>query len=203
MRATENFRDITLPLISERLVVRLLEVTDLATRFDLLESDPDVAAYSQGPIDRALRSSWIESKKAQIESEVNKPSLSRQLAVVLRSTNQIIGRAGLPQCEIHKPVVELSIFLGKEWWKNGYGTELGRLLLSEAFARMGVSEVRAVVSQSNKYSEMLVRKLGFEKSGEVLSPGHWQHGHLQYVLPREPSPLAAKSHGTDQGNRQS
>lgn len=201
MRATENFRDIALPLFSQRLVVRLLEIVDLPERFDLLESDPDVTAYSQGPIDLALRSSWIESKKEQIAAEVSKPSLSRQLAVVLRSTNQFIGRAGLPQCEIHKPIVELSIFLGKEWWLNGYGTELGCLLLDEAFNRMGVSEVRAVVNPSNKDSEKLASKLGFERTGKKHSPGHWQHGHLQYVLLRERFLLAAKPQGTGERTR--
>jgi RimJ/RimL family protein N-acetyltransferase len=54
----------------------------------------------------------------------------------------------------------------KEDWGKGYGTEATRLVAEEAFANMGLNEIRLEVFNHNQRAIAAYSKVGFEVSGE-------------------------------------
>ena len=54
----------------------------------------------------------------------------------------------------------------KEVWGKGYGTEATRLVAEEAFANLGLNEIRLEVFNHNQRAIAAYSKVGFEVSGE-------------------------------------
>ena len=96
---------------------------------------------------------------------------SGQLAVVLQSTGELIGR-----CGVHRPArpdwpgLELGWTFHPSHWGNGYATEAGRANMAWAFANHDVDELVSVILPENTPSQAVARRLGFTfREERVLS----------------------------------
>lgn len=56
---------------------------------------------------------------------------------------------------------ELTYALGKTYWRQGYATEAGRLLLTYGFEQIGIDRVINAIDPTNTASRTLMSRLGF------------------------------------------
>ena len=104
------------------------------------------------------------------------------VAVVERSTGELIGDAGLHPLAGRGPDVELGYTLARAAWGRGYGTEVGRALVAHAFDVLGMPRVMAQVEPENLASRHVLEKLGMTERGVRLTYGR---PHLLYAVDRE------------------
>ena len=71
-------------------------------------------------------------------------------AVVLRSTGEMVGQAGLTwqDCE-GQPVLEVGYLLKKRFWHQGYASEAARACRDYAFRVLGAEKVSSIIKTDN------------------------------------------------------
>ncbi|MGD9710717.1 MAG: GNAT family N-acetyltransferase [Thermomicrobiales bacterium] len=108
------------------------------------------------------------------------PMSARGLAFAIheRSTDELIGTTALTDTDDYAPDARLfRIVIGeKAYWNHGFGTEATRLVVEEAFAGMGLNEVRLEVFAHNPRAIAVYEGVGFKRTGE----------HLEYLGPDRP-----------------
>src|SRR3954465_10852493 len=84
---------------------------------------------------------------------------SKRLVGTTALTDRVSGRNGVSAL--------FRIVIGeKDVWGRGYGTEATRLVAEEAFANLGLNEIRLEVFNHNQRAIAAYSKVGFEMSGE-------------------------------------
>ncbi|NIG56016.1 GNAT family N-acetyltransferase [Chitinophaga sp. Cy-1792] len=89
-------------------------------------------------------------------------------AVDLLETGQFIGFVGFnhPQFEAwFTPCVEIGWRLAPAVWNNGYATEAAIRCFEYAFEELGLKDVYAFTTISNKKSERIMQKAGMQHAG--------------------------------------
>src|ERR671911_413813 len=90
-------------------------------------------------------------------------------AIHERKSKRLVGTTALTDRVSSRDGVSalFRIVIGeKDVWGQGYGTEATRLMAEEAFASMGLSEIRLEVFNHNQRAISAYSKVGFEVSGE-------------------------------------
>jgi RimJ/RimL family protein N-acetyltransferase len=84
---------------------------------------------------------------------------------------------------------ELAYWIAPDEQGEGYATEASRVLLSHCFDRMGLHKVVARAFESNRGSQRVIEKLGFEREGtfrdEVFLGGEWEDYYRYGLLESE------------------
>ena len=88
------------------------------------------------------------------------------LAIVDRKKETHIGNIALQQISDIFRSADFSIIIGnKAYWRKGYGTEAGRLLLHHGFSRLNLHRVACGTFASNTGMQKLALALGMKKEG--------------------------------------
>jgi RimJ/RimL family protein N-acetyltransferase len=149
------------PMIeTERLVLRPFDDNDLAEYFAIMDT-PEVRASLLLPDTFNEYTAWD-----QMAAFAGQWTLrgTGQWAVVLKTTNELIGRCGthLP----HRPDwpgVEVGWTFHPRHWGNGYATEAGRASVDWAFEnRPNETTLHSMIRPSNVASAAVARRLGFQ-----------------------------------------
>ena len=91
-------------------------------------------------------------------------------SVLLKETGELIGRAGLDmRAGFETP--ELGFVVGVPWQGRGLAEEICGAILAYAEKELGITRVQAMVEPANTVSLRLLKKLGFQKSGEYDEGG--------------------------------
>ena len=86
--------------------------------------------------------------------------------IVLKKGKRVIGEAGLLRMFAPWRNTDMTIIIGeKDARGKGYGTEVGRLLLSYAFEQLGFHRISIGVVGFNKNAIRFWKSLGFKKEG--------------------------------------
>jgi len=144
-------------ITTQRLVLRSAHPSDLRPLQDLVFSDPEVMRLAfEG---KSL--SAEESSKFFAES-FDHDGNGKQIGVLrLRADETIIGFAGLLSCEaLGERDYEIGFILGREFWGNGYATEIGRAQIEYGFEVAGCERLLALVAPDNKPSIAVLTKIG-------------------------------------------
>lgn len=103
--------------------------------------------------------------------------------------NQLMGLIELSEKDEGEGVAEIGIWLGPEFHGNGYGTEASRILVNHAFNELRYHKVFARAFGSNKASQRIWEKLGFEKEGELREQtyreGEYEDTYVYGILEHE------------------
>ena len=99
--------------------------------------------------------------------------------VVLRSDGTVVGHCGLLEKEIDGArEIERVYVLAKAAWGRGYATEIGAALRDEAFHRLSIPKLAAIIDPENLASAAVAGRLGFTYTRDLerLDPfgGHHQ-----------------------------
>jgi RimJ/RimL family protein N-acetyltransferase len=195
-----------LPLESERLFLRPFTADDFGALF-AIQSRSDVARWLYwGPRNEDEVRASLETKIASSTLVNDNDSLS--LAVVLKSSSEVIGEGSLFLLSAEHRQGEIGFIFHPDHHGHGYATETARLLLRLAFEEFGLHRVIGRLEPRNAASARLLERLEMRREAHFIEnefvKGEWQ-SELVYALlerewraqsPQTPSPANPKAHRT-------
>jgi RimJ/RimL family protein N-acetyltransferase len=176
----------TLPLYTERLILRVHEHGDLE---DLLEfhSDPNVVRYLPWPI--RTRAQVAEALIPKMRAgRVDKEDEWLVLALQLRSSKRVIGEVVLKCSSVERSEAELGYAMHAGYHGQGLAFEAASAMVGLAVGELGVERLVAELDARNAASIRLLERLGFSlhRSYESEFKGELAPG-LEFELLRRPS----------------
>lgn len=149
-------------LETERLILRDF-VKDDWQRVLEYQSDPLYLRYNEWTerTPRAVQEfvGWFLSQQAQ------QPRIKYQLAIVLKSTNQLIGNCGVRMDSENALEADTGYELDPKHWQHGYATEAAHAIVDFGFNHFGVHRIWAACIAENVASAHVLEKLGLKLEG--------------------------------------
>jgi len=142
-------------LETQRLVLRDLEFRDLPALQGIL-GDPLVMWAYGAPFSESEVAAWLERQLA------NYHEYGHGLwAVVLRTTNTMIGECGITYQDIDgERLPEVGYHFNKDYWHQGYATEAAKACQDWAFQNLPIDTLYAQVRDTNTASINVAIRLG-------------------------------------------
>jgi 8-oxo-dGTP diphosphatase len=149
-------------LRTKRILLRPLQAQD-APAFHRLINDWDICrklpdAPFPYPVD--LAGEWIAAAAADREA-----GSAQQFALVEAASGALIGCAGLRLARDGKSA-DLGYWLGRKYWRQGFGLEVATRLTSWGLAEMQINKVTATVAEDNEASLTVLARAGFTETGK-------------------------------------
>ncbi|MBP8914289.1 MAG: GNAT family N-acetyltransferase, partial [Bilophila sp.] len=171
----------TLPLVTERLRVRLWTEADRAA-FRRMNADPRVMKFFPSTLSEAESDALL----ARIQAHQAEHGFTLW-AVEDKATGNLAGLTGLARVAFDAPFtpcVEIGWRFLPEYWGTGYALEAARSVMGYAFKVLELPEVVAFTTESNLPSQGLMRRLGMlhnpaeDFDHPALPPDHPLHRHV-------------------------
>lgn len=145
-------------LRGDGLTLRTIEEDDLAFLRDTL-NDPDVRRYlpNRAPYTLAQEHDYYENVICDDEN----------VQLLIWADGDRIGTIGLHPATAVSGSAELGLFLAKDHWGRGLGTEASRVVSEYAFSERRLHRVSARVMDGNDGSRRIWEKLGFRHEATV------------------------------------
>jgi RimJ/RimL family protein N-acetyltransferase len=106
-----------------------------------------------------------------IQEDEENPIKDHTYAVTLKDSGKLIGG-----CDMHVNSGEASLgwVLHRDYWKRGYGTELGKALLKYGFEELNLHRITARCDVENYGSFRVMEKIGMRREGLFIEgrPAH-------------------------------
>ena len=112
------------------------------------------------PYPVALAGEWIAAAAADREA-----FKAQQFALVVEASGALIGCAGLRLSRDGKSA-DLGYWLGRKYWRQGFGLEVAARLTSWGLAEMQISKITATVADDNEASLAVLTRAGFTETGK-------------------------------------
>jgi RimJ/RimL family protein N-acetyltransferase len=145
---------------TERLLLRRWRAEDRAP-FAVLNADPEVREFLQGPIDRERSDAFVDAIEAQWQ--VHGWGL---WAVEVPTVAEFIGYVGLWPADYlpSGPAVEIGWRLARAQWGHGYATEAAREALRFGFEKLSLDEIVSFTVPQNKRSVAVMERIGLRRA---------------------------------------
>jgi len=145
-------------LETERLILRKFKEDDFAAVHSYASSKENTLYMLFGPNDDDETKTFIQSA---IERAEETPITHYHYAVTLKS-GVLIG-----SCDLHfqDDNGEIGWIIHRDYWKQGYGAELGNALLKLGFDDLGLRRIIATCDSENIGSSKLMEKIGMRREG--------------------------------------
>lgn len=143
-------------LDTKRLRLRPMTLEDLSDYHEYT-SDQEVLKYDYYP-----HQSLAESELSLVKWNLSHP-LGR-FGIELRENGKLIGNASITLQDAE--IVVIGYTLNKDYWRQGFGTELVNALCGLAFGEVAAQAVQARVVSENKASIALLEKCHFKRISE-------------------------------------
>jgi len=173
-------------LITERLILREFRDDDWPAVL-AYQRDPLYLRYTHWP-DRtpgAVRA-FVQSFMAQ---QRERPRTRFQLAITLRSSEQLIGNCGIRMESPEAREAEIGYELAPEHWGHGYATEAARAIVRFGFTELNLHRISSWCVADNIGSVRVLEKLGLHAEGRLREKeyfkGRWWDTLLFGVLEDE------------------
>ncbi|MBB4806103.1 RimJ/RimL family protein N-acetyltransferase [Chryseobacterium defluvii] len=157
-------------LETERLILRKFEENDTERMF-LLDSNPEVMKYIGIPPVNDIKES--ENIIKMIRQQYTDNGIGR-LAVIEKESGLLIGWSGLKlltqPINGYTHVYDLGYRFLPEFWGKGYAIESAKASLDFGFNELNADIIYAHAHSQNEGSNHILKKLGFEKTGEFTEP---------------------------------
>ncbi len=158
-------------LTTERLILR-----------ECKESDwPDVLAYQSDP--RYLRYyEWTERTAEAVQEFVRmflaqqreQPRTKFQLAITLKSTNQLIGNCGIRMQSVDAHEADIGYELSPDHWGRGYATEAASAIVAFGFTELHLHRIWSWCVADNIGSARVLQKLGMQLEGRLRDKEYYK-----------------------------
>ena len=146
-------------LYTSRMLIRNCQRADLP-ELTAMWFDEENGRYLSDPAEE-----YVDDRFRRALDEIENNPKGFFLTLVLRGSRKIIGSCFIFPDEDKKGSFELAYCIHKDYWRQGYASEMLPLLLAWV-RRHGGSEVTAEAAKENAASDALLRKFGFEVVGE-------------------------------------
>jgi len=151
----------------DQLTIRYAYQDDVPDLESLL-GDPDVCEWLWfGPLSpEGVRAYFVPIMRAQAEA-LSHGALADVVEFVVRKSEDgsFVGHGACVAVDGSPQGIEIGFALRKKYWRQGYGTMLGRFLMAFACLRLRAARVEAGCLAGNVGSERLLLKLGLRKEG--------------------------------------
>ena len=151
-------------LRTRRLLLREMTEQDIPDLEEIL-LDPEVTyAYPRPFTEEGVRA-WLARQQQRYRQDG-----FGLWAVVLRSTGEMVGQAGLTwqDCE-GRPVLEVGYLLKKRFWRRGYASEAARACRDYAFQTLGAEKVSSIIKTDNLASIRVAQRNGMVREKEFTA----------------------------------
>lgn len=102
----------------------------------------------------------------QFMNELFNQDVAIRWGIVRKSDNMLMGTCGFNAWEVRRGSRgEVGYDLGKDYWRQGYMTEVLKAVITFGFEEMGLHRIEAYTNLDATPSMNLLVKLGFQKEG--------------------------------------
>lgn len=154
----------TVPLQTERLLLRRFVSSDVSSAYSNWFSDPDVAFYMRW--DAHTDPKQTEEMISNFISHYQKPDFYRW-AITFRSSNEVIGAIGITIDDEFDKIADVSYTLGKKFWGQGIITEALKEVLRFGLLEVGINRIEAFHAIHNPASGKVMKKSGMNYEGHA------------------------------------
>ena len=170
-------------LTTERLILREARKSDWKDVHEYAV-DPDVYRFMPwGP-------NTIEDTKNYIQRAINSrqenPRTNFELAIILKATQKRIGGCGITVSDAGNQQGWIGYCLNKNYWRQGYVTEVSAKLLEFGFYKLNLHRIYATCDTENIASARVLEKIGMQREGKMrddkLIRKKWRDSFLYAVL---------------------
>jgi len=102
-----------------------------------------------------------------LDQQIQTPRIKYQLAVVLKSINQLIGNCGVRMEKANDVEANIGYELNPQYWNYGYATEAAHTVVDFGFQHFGVHRIWADLVADNVGSAHVLEKLGMKLEGRL------------------------------------
>ncbi len=102
-----------------------------------------------------------------LDQQIQTPRIKYQLAVVLKSNNQLIGNCGVRMEKASDVEANIGYELNPQHWNYGYATEAAHAIVDFGFQHFGVHRIWADLVADNAGSAHVLEKLGMKLEGRL------------------------------------
>lgn len=151
-------------LETKRLLLREMEQNDFQDLAEILQ-DPQVMYAYEHDFTQEDVQEWLDRQRKRYAQYG-----FGLWAVVLKSTGEMIGQAGLTMQPYQgREVLEVGYLLKKRFWHQGYAREAAAGCKAYAFEHMQRNKVYSVIKADNTASIKVAESLGMKKEDEFLT----------------------------------
>lgn len=175
-------------LLTKRLIIREASWTDLDDIF-ILESSPEIDEYNTLGIPDN-KDVTREHLRPCIQDQRSKVRKKYCWSILLQTTNEFIGLAGMNLSADRFKMGEIWYNLLPIHWGNGYATEVAKELIRFGFEVLNLHRIEAGVATENKRSIKVLEKVGMSIEGirRKILPirGEWVDNYHYAILEDDP-----------------
>lgn len=143
-------------LFTKRLILRSFLPADFSAVYSWALDPENVRYMAWGPNDESETRAFLDRAKP-----------GQDFAVVLTDTQEVIGSCGLYP-DSSNDTGELGWILKKDFWKQGFGTELGRELVRYGFEDLSLRRIFAPCAADNYGSYRVMERIGLRREAHHL-----------------------------------
>jgi [ribosomal protein S5]-alanine N-acetyltransferase len=148
-------------LESERLIYRKFVGDDFSILFAWTNNLENMM-YREGPLDESKAHDYLN----WLISSTNAEDITHcEYAVVRKLDNKLIGSAVL----MHLPDnPEIGWTVHRDYWRQGYGTEMGKTMLLLGFDKLNFHRITSVCSIYNVASYRVMERIGMRREAQFV-----------------------------------
>lgn len=162
-------------LETERLYLREFTQNDFHDLAEILQNPHVMYAYEHNFSDDDVQS-WLDRQLERYRSYG-----FGLWAMILKSTNQMIGQAGLTiQLYKNTEVLEIGYHLKEQFWHMGYAQEAAAGCKKYAFEYLNEDKVYAIIKSDNIPSIKVAERIGMQKKDEFIT--QYYNGDMLHFL---------------------
>lgn len=166
-------------LTTQRLFLRHFQYLDWEALLQVF-GDPEVMRFGDGVQSKEWVQGWLYTCLEHYQTWG-----FGAYAVVERSSSGVIGYCGLSYFPVlaGQPEIEIGYRLARRAWGQGYATEAARVVRDDAFSRLGIRRLVAMIDPSNVASIRVAEKIGMRYEKDVLLEGYSHPDHIYVANP--------------------
>lgn len=162
-------------LETERLFLREMKQSDFQDLAEILKNPKVMYAYEHDFSDNDVQI-WLDRQIRRY----TKYGFGLW-AIILKSTNEMIGQAGLTmQPYKNIEVFEIGYLLKENFWHNGYAREAARGCKKYAFEHLKKDKVYSIIKANNLSSIKVAESIGMHKEDEFIT--QYYNGDMLHYL---------------------
>ena len=151
-------------IVTERLILRKFELSDVVSAYNNWTSDDQVTKYLRWPthkdisITEIVIKEWIENYE--------KPSFYHW-AIVIKDINEPIGTISVVDSNEELSIFHIGYCIGSKWWNKGIMTEAFTSIISFLFEEVGANRIESQHDPNNFSSGNVMKNCGLKYEGTM------------------------------------
>ncbi len=163
----------TLQLETPRLLLRLMDSSDLDALLGIFGDPVVMASFQTTPFSQEQMEGWMH--RNLVHQDKHGYGL---FSVILKSSDLLIGDCGLEHMEVGgQAAAELGYDFRSDHWNRGYATEAASAVRDYAFHTLKLPFLISLIRVGNQASRRVAEKVGMRLSEELNQNGihYWKY----------------------------